>query len=55
MLENTQNIRIFCDMAFIDEEWQSLMYTENNNLPKKLFGTGLSRSDENVIPHHFYI
>jgi len=30
MLENAHNIRVVCDMAFIDEEWQDLMLIENN-------------------------
>jgi hypothetical protein len=30
MLENAANIRVFCDMAFIDDNWQSQMLTENN-------------------------
>jgi len=30
MLANAHNIRIFCDMAFIDRAWQQTMLAENN-------------------------
>ena len=30
LLESSSNIRVLCDMAFIDEEWHALMLAENN-------------------------
>ena len=30
MLRDAKNIRVFCDMAYIDKEWQTAMLTENN-------------------------
>ena len=30
MLDNVHNIRLFADMALINEEWQARMLTENN-------------------------
>jgi hypothetical protein len=30
MLDNVRNIRLFADMALVDEEWQARMLAENN-------------------------
>ena len=30
MLCDVQNIRVFCDMAYVDNQWQALMLSENN-------------------------
>jgi hypothetical protein len=30
ILSDARNIRVFCDMAYIDKEWQALMLAENN-------------------------